>query len=145
MIVKHRKGVVITGILNDIHHLGIWFVEKVLEREGYKVVRLGTMLAQEDFIKAAIETAADAVFASCSNGHAEFDCQGLREGFVEAGLPNILLYLGGALSVQPKPWKELESLFLGMGFDRIAPPGTKPEEVIKWLEEDLRKRKQGGI
>jgi len=143
-MVKRSKAVIVTGVLNDIHHLGIWFVEKMLEREGYKVVRLGTMLLQEDFIKAAIETAADAVFVSCSNGHAEFECQGLRDKFIEAGLPNILLYLGGALSVQPKPWPELEAIFLNMDFNRVFPQGIRIEDVIKILEEDLQNRKRGG-
>ncbi len=143
-MVDRSKAVIVTGVLNDIHSIGLWFVEKMLEREAYKVVRLGTMLLQEDFIKAALETAADAVFISCSNGHAEFDCKGLREGFVESGLPNMLLYLGGALSVQPKPWPELEAIFLNMGFDRVFPQGTRIEEVIKILEEDLQIRKRGG-
>ena len=46
---------------------------------NYNVVNLGVMVAQEEYIAAAIETNADAILVSSMYGHGEIDCQGLRQ------------------------------------------------------------------
>lgn len=47
--------------------------------------------AKEAFVKAAIETTADAILVSSLYGHGEIDAKGLREKCVEAGLQGIKL------------------------------------------------------
>ncbi len=59
---------------------------------------------------------------------------------IEAGLDDILLYVGGNLVVGKHPWPEVEKRFLEMGFDRAFPPGTRTEEVIEKLNTDFAAR-----
>ena len=59
---------------------------------------------------------------------------------VEAGLEDILIYVGGNLVVGKTPWPEVERKFLDMGFDRAFPPGTRVEAVLESLDHDFASR-----
>jgi methylaspartate mutase sigma subunit len=95
------------------------------------------MVSQEEYIQAALETDADAIMVSSLYGHGELDCRGLREKCKEAGLDNILLYVGGNIVVGKQPFDEVEVRFKKMGYDRVFGPGTAPEETIACLKEDF--------
>ena len=132
------KGTLVTGVIGeDIHNIGISILEYALRNAGFKIVSLGVQCSQEDFIHAAIETKADAILVSTLSGHAAITCSGLRDNCVEAGLKDILLYLGGKLVVGEPPWEETEKLFKDMGIDRVYPPRALPEPVIADLEADI--------
>lgn len=136
-----RRRTLVTGVIGaDTHIVGNRILSMALEKAGYKVVALGALTPAEEFIKAAIETAADGVMVSSLYGQGELDCRGFRDLCVEAGLEDILLYVGGNLVVGKQPWPEVEKRFLAMGFDRAFPPGTRTEEVIEMLETDFAKR-----
>ena len=137
------KGTLVTGVIGeDIHNIGISILEYALRKAGFRIVSLGVQCSQEDFIHAAIETKADAILVSTLSGHAAITCSGLRDKCVEAGLKDILLYLGGKLVIGEPPWKETEKMFKDMGVNRIYPPGTLPEPVIADLKTDLLIGKQ---
>jgi methylaspartate mutase sigma subunit len=133
------KGMVVTGVIGeDTHSIGIKILELTLTAAGFKVVPLGIQVSQEEYVNAAIETNADAIFVSSLNGHAPIACQGLREKCIEAGLAHVLLYIGGMLLMRDKTWPEIETLFKDMGFNRVYPPSVLPNAVIKQLEADLK-------
>jgi methylaspartate mutase sigma subunit len=135
-------GVVVTGVIgSDTHIVGNRLLSMALEGAGYKVVALGALTPATDFIKAAIETDADAILVSSLYGQGELDCRGFRDLCVEGGLADILLYVGGNLVVGKQSWPEVEQRFIEMGFDRAAPPGTRIEAVLGWLAEDLAARR----
>jgi len=139
-----RMSVLVTGVIgSDTHIVGNRILTMALERAGHKVVALGALTPAADFVKAAIETAADAILVSSLYGHGELDCRGFRDLCVEAGLDDILLYVGGHLVIGRTPWPEVERRFLDMGFDRAAPPGTRAETVIDWLARDFAARERG--
>ena len=94
-------------------------------------------MSQEEYISAAIETGADAILVSSLYGHGELDCRGLRDKCNEAGLKDILLYVGGNIVVGKQPFNEVEKRFKAMGFDRVFGPGTAPEITIAALYEDF--------
>jgi methylaspartate mutase sigma subunit len=131
----------VTGVIgSDTHIVGNRILSMALEKAGYKVVSLGALTPAADFVKAAVETAADAILVSSLYGQGELDCRGFRDLCVEAGLDDILLYVGGNLIVGKHPWPAVEKIFLDMGFDRAAPPGTRVETVMEWLHEDFAAR-----
>jgi methylaspartate mutase sigma subunit len=135
------KKVLVTGVIgSDTHIVGNRILSMALEKAGYKVVALGALTPAPEFVKAAIETNADAILVSSLYGQGELDCRGFRELCVEAGLDDMLLYIGGNLIVGKHPWPEVEKIFLDMGFDRVAAPGTRAETVIEWLAQDLAAR-----
>ena len=138
-----KQKVLVTGVIgSDTHIVGNRILSMALEAAGYKVIALGALTPAGDFVKAAVETAADAIMVSSLYGQGELDCRGFRDLCIEAGLDDILLYLGGNLVVGKQAWPEVEKRFLDMGFDRAASPGTKIETVIEWLSRDFAARDQ---
>ncbi len=128
----------VTGVIgSDTHIVGNRILSMALEKAGFKVVSLGALTPAPEFVKAAVETAADAILVSSLYGQGELDCRGFRDLCVEAGLEDILLYVGGNLIVGKHPWPTIEKIFLEMGFDRVAAPGTRVETVLEWLAQDL--------
>ena len=131
----------VTGVIgSDTHIVGNRILTMALEDAGYRVVSLGALTPAGDFIKAAVETAADAILISSLYGQGELDCRGFRELCIEAGLDDILLYVGGNLVVGKQPWNETERRFLDMGFDRAFPPGTRVDAALAALAADFGAR-----
>lgn len=138
------KRTIVTGVIGaDTHIVGNRVLSMALEKAGFKVVSLGALTPADEFVKAAIETAADAILVSSLYGQGELDCRGFREICIEAGIDDILLYVGGNLVVGKQPWEEVEKRFIDMGFDRAFPPGTRTPEVVDILDRDFAARTQG--
>ena len=141
---KRQDVTLVTGVIgSDTHIVGNRILSMALEEAGYSVVVLGALTPADEFIKAAIETAADGIMVSSLYGQGELDCRGFRDLCVEAGLEDILLYVGGNLVVGKTPWDVVEKRFLDMGFDRAFPPGTRTPGVIEALDRDFATRAQG--
>jgi methylaspartate mutase sigma subunit len=133
----------VTGVIgSDTHIVGNRILSMALEKAGYKVVALGALTPAEDFIRAAVETNANAILVSSLYGQGELDCRGFRDLCVEAGLEDILVYVGGNLVVGKQTWAEVEQRFVAMGFDRAFPPGTRTDDVIRILAEDFAARER---
>ncbi len=131
----------VTGVIGaDTHIVGNRILSLGLEEAGFKVVALGALTPADEFVKAAIETAADGIMVSSLYGQGELDCRGFRELCIEAGLEGILLYVGGNLVVGKQDWADVEKRFLDMGFDRAFPNGTRTEEVVEALTRDFAAR-----
>jgi len=128
----------VLGVIGmDVHAVGNKILEYSFTNAGFKVINLGVMVTQEEFIHAAIETGAKAIIVSSLYGHGELDCRGLREKCVEMGIGDILLYVGGNLVVGKTSFAQVEKTFNNMGFDRIYPSGTPPETAVADLRCDL--------
>lgn len=139
---KGRK--LVTGVIGaDTHIVGNRILSMALEEAGFEIITLGAITPAEDFIKAAIETAADGIMVSSLYGQGELDCRGFRDMCIEAGLEDILIYVGGNLVVGKQDWADVECRFLEMGFDRAFPPGTRGDDVIEKLNADFTARTQG--
>lgn len=132
-----KKTVVIGVIGSDVHAVGNKVIDYALNKAGFNVVNIGVLSTQEDFINAAVETNADCIMVSSLYGHAELDCQGFREKCNEAGLNDILLYIGGNIVVGKQDFAEVEKRFKKMGFDRVYGPGVGIEVGIEDLKKDL--------
>lgn len=131
------KTIVLGVIGVDAHVVGNKILAQALKDAGFGVVNLGTFVPAEDFIKAAIETNADAILVGSLCGHGELDCRGFREKCVEAGKGDIHLVVGGNLVVGKQDWDGVRETFAAMGFNRVYPPGAAIQEVIDDLNADL--------
>ncbi|WP_227874336.1 methylaspartate mutase subunit S [Tumebacillus algifaecis] len=132
------KATVVIGVIGaDCHAVGNRILDHVFREAGFDVVNIGVLSSQEDFIAAAIETGAKAMLVSSLYGHGEIDCRGLREKCQEAGLSDIVLYVGGNLVVGKHDFPEVEARFLEMGFDRVFSPETPLDVAVRNLHEDL--------
>ena len=137
---KQRPRVVLGTIGQDAHVVGSSVLRYALEAAGLEPVFLGALVQPKEFIDAAKETAASAIWVSSLYGMARIDCEGFRDKCVEAGMSDILLYIGGILVTDPEQWEQTEKLFKSYGFDRVYPPQTKPETAIADLRADLAVR-----
>lgn len=132
------KVTMVMGVIGaDVHAVGNKILEYAFTQAGINVINLGVMVTQEEYIAAAIETNADIIVVSSLYGHGEIDCRGLRDKCNEAGLKDIPLYVGGNLVVGKSNFKEVEKRFLDMGFSRVYPPGTTPEQCVEDIKKDL--------
>jgi methylaspartate mutase sigma subunit len=137
---------IVTGVAgDDIHVMGIRLVEHALKSAGAKVVSLGVMTPISEFVEAAVETAADAVVLSSSNGHAAISCDGIREAFIEAGIGEMLLYIGGNLNVgRAASFEDVERQFQILGFDRVFEPNADLNAALVLIAADMHAREKVG-
>lgn len=136
----NAKTVVLGVIGSDCHAVGNKIIEHALTREGFKVINIGVMVSQDEFIDAAIETGANAILVSSIYGHGEIDCDGLRGRCLERGLDRVVLYVGGNLVIGKRDFSEVESVFLDMGYDRVFPATVDLGEVANLLKYDIAER-----
>lgn len=134
-----KRPTVLTGTVGmDAHVIGTKIISRALREEGFKVIELGILTPPEEFIQAAVETGADAMLMSSLYGMAELDLRGFKEKCIEAGLGDVLLYLGGILGVGRHDFAEDEKKFKAMGFDRVYPPEADIKAAIEDLKADLK-------
>jgi len=131
------KTVVLGVIGADCHAVGNKIIDHFLTNQGFKVVNLGVMVSQDEFIDAAIETNASAVLVSSIYGHGEIDCLGFRGRCIERGLEHVVLYVGGNLVIGKRDFAEVEAMFLAMGFDKVFSPSVELTDVVRMLRSDI--------
>lgn len=130
---------VITGTVGrDAHVIGTKILSRALREAGFNVVELGILTPPEEFIQAALDNKADAILMSSLYGMGENDVQGFKEKCLEAGLTDLLLYIGGNLSVGKHDFSEAEATFKKLGFDRVYPPASDVKTAIADLWADLK-------
>jgi methylaspartate mutase sigma subunit len=132
-----KINVVIGVIGADVHAVGNRIIDYAFTQAGFNVINLGVMVSQKEFMDAAIETNAKAIIVSSLYGHGELDCRGMGDMLKEAGLEDVLLYIGGNLVVGKSDFNEVEQLFKSMGFNRVYPPGADINQGIEDLKQDL--------
>jgi methylaspartate mutase S subunit len=136
-----KQPTVITGTVGmDAHVIGTKILSRAFREAGFNVVELGIMTPPEEFIQAAVETEADAILMSSLYGMAELDVRVFKEKCIEAGLEDVILYIGGILGVGKHDFKDDEEKFKKLGFDRVYPPEADLKTAITDLWRDLKAR-----
>lgn len=136
-----NKPTVLLGVIgSDCHAVGNKILEKIFSDGGFKVFNLGVMVAQDEFLDAAVETGAKAILVSSIYGHGELDCEGFRDRAIERGLESIILYVGGNLVIGKTDVAVVREKFRKMGFDRVFTPDDDLEKAVRLLWKDIQKR-----
>ena len=137
-----KEMTIVMGVIGaDCHAVGNKILERFFRDSGFKVVNLGVMVSQDEYIDAAIETGAEGILVSSLYGHGEIDCQGFRERCTERGLEGIVLFVGGNLVVGKTPADEVKKKFLDMGFDYVATPDDDLREEAEALKTMILERR----
>ena len=132
-----KAPTIITGTVGmDAHVIGTKVVSRALKDAGFNVVALGMQVTPEEFISVAQETNADAILMTSLYGMSELDLKGFNEKRMEAGLEDVILYIGGNLVIGRYEPAEVEPRFKNLGFDRVYPPET---DIVAVIESDLKK------
>ena len=136
-----NQHTIILGVIgSDCHSVGNKILDAYFSQQGYRVVNLGVMVSQDEFIDAALQSGADAILVSSLYGHGEIDCDGFRRRCTERGLGDILLYLGGNLVVGKASHEAVLRKFEALGFDRVFTAADDLDQVAARLQADLEKR-----
>ncbi len=134
-----KKPTIVTGTVgSDAHVIGTKILSRAFREAGFNVVSLGCLTPPDEFIKVAQETNAAAILMSSLYGMAELDLRGFKEKMKEAGLGDVLLYIGGILDIYRHDFKIDEVKFKKMGFDRVYPPEADLKSAIVDLWNDLK-------
>lgn len=137
-----RPVTLVLGVIgSDCHSVGNRILQVFFEEQGFRVVNLGVLVSQDEFIDAAIESDAQAILVSSLYGHGELDCAGFRDRCVERGLDHVLCYVGGNLVVGKVSPEDVSRRFKAMGFDRVFPASADLDEVARLLRDDLARRR----
>ncbi len=137
------QPMIVTGTLgSDSHIIGTKIISRALREAGFRVTALGSYTPIEDFLKAAQETKAEAILISSLYGMAEFDLKGFKEKKLEAGLGEVIFYIGGNLMIGRQDHSEVEKKFKEIGFDRVYPPDADIEAAIQDLKNDLKAKEK---
>jgi len=133
-----ERTTIVLGVIGaDVHAVGNKIIDFAFTNAGYNVINLGVMVSQEEFIEAALESAAKAILVSSLYGHGEIDCRGLRAKCDEAGLSGVRIYVGGNLVIGKTDPETVITTFKNMGFDRVYPSSVPIETALKEISEDL--------
>ncbi|EIS0958749.1 methylaspartate mutase subunit S [Salmonella enterica] len=136
-----KKSTLVIGVIGaDCHAVGNKVLDRVFTVHDFRVINLGVMVNQDEYIDAAIETGADAIVVSSIYGHGDIDCLGLRERCIERGIGDILLYVGGNLVVGKHDFAGVEAKFKEMGFNRVFAPSHDLEDVCQLMANDINQR-----
>ena len=134
---KQAPVVVLVVIGNDIHVVANRVLEICLSSVGIRTINLGTNNMPQDFADTAMECSADAVLIGSLNGEAPHWCRNLREWFVERGIGDVLIYLGGNVVTGDLPREEIEKNFHGFGIDRVYHGAVDFDVMILSLQQDI--------
>ena len=133
------SGRVVIGVIgDDIHVVGNRIMQLALEESGFQVFNLRTRNRPDHFCQAALEANAHAVFVSSLNGEGEYWCADFRKRFIDAGIGEVLLYVGGNLVVGTRSTDEVVTLFERYGFDRVYHQQPDIGVAIADLLEDMK-------
>jgi methylmalonyl-CoA mutase C-terminal domain/subunit len=118
----------------DGHDRGAKVVARALSDAGYEVVYTGLHQTPEMIAAAAVQESVDAVGLSIMSGAHMTLFPAVLEALKARGAEDILVFGGGIV-----PDDDLEPLKQA-GVAMIFKPGTSTDDIIKWVEENIRPR-----
>ncbi len=133
--------VIVLGVIGaDCHAVGNRILDEFFTEQKFRVINTGVMTSQDEFVQAARENNATAIMVSTLYGHGEIDCSGLRDKCDNAGLNDIILYIGGNLTVGSHSFEDIEKTYLDMGFNRAFNADADLDECVELLRKDISDR-----
>jgi methylmalonyl-CoA mutase C-terminal domain/subunit len=118
----------------DGHDRGAKVVARALADAGYEVVYTGLHQTPEMIAAAAVQEAVDAVGLSIMSGAHMTLFPAVIDALKARGAGEVVVFGGGIV-----PKDDLPKL-AAIGVARIFTPGTSTQEIVDWVENDLRPR-----
>jgi methylmalonyl-CoA mutase C-terminal domain/subunit len=121
----------------DGHDRGAKVVARALADAGYEVIYTGLHQTPEMIAAAAIQESADAVGLSIMSGAHMTHFPAVLEALRARGAGEVVVFGGGIV-----PDEDVRAL-QAQGVAAIFKPGTSTQEIVDWIERDLRPRVEG--
>jgi methylmalonyl-CoA mutase C-terminal domain/subunit len=116
----------------DGHDRGAKVVARALADAGYEVVYTGLHQTPEMIAAAAVQEAVDAVGLSIMSGAHMTLFPAVIDALKQRGVGDMVVFGGGIV-----PKDDLPKL-AEMGVAKIFTPGASTNEIVEWVEKDLR-------
>jgi methylmalonyl-CoA mutase C-terminal domain/subunit len=121
----------------DGHDRGAKVVARALADAGYEVVYTGLHQTPEMIAAAAVQEAVDAVGLSIMSGAHMTLFPAVIDALKQRGAGDVVVFGGGIV-----PKDDLPKL-AEMGVAKIFTPGASTNEIVEWVEKDLRPKVAG--
>jgi methylmalonyl-CoA mutase C-terminal domain/subunit len=118
----------------DGHDRGAKVVARALADAGYEVIYTGLHQTPEMIAAAAVQESVDAVGLSIMSGAHMTHFPAVLEALRGRGAGDVVVFGGGIV-----PDDDVVAL-KKMGVAEIFKPGTSTQEIVSWIERDLRPR-----
>jgi methylmalonyl-CoA mutase C-terminal domain/subunit len=122
----------------DGHDRGAKVVAAALRDGGFEVIYTGLHQTCEAIVNAALQEDADAVCVSILSGAHMTLFPEILELMAKKGMKDVLLCGGGII-----PQEDADELNR-RGVGRLFGPGTDTREIVKYLEEEIPRRRPAG-
>jgi methylmalonyl-CoA mutase C-terminal domain/subunit len=119
----------------DGHDRGAKVVAAALRDAGFEVIYTGLHQTCETIVNAALQEDADAVCVSILSGAHMTVFPEILELMAKKGMKDVLLCGGGII-----PPEDAEAL-AKLGVGRLFGPGTDTRDIVKYLEEEIPRRR----
>jgi methylmalonyl-CoA mutase cobalamin-binding domain/chain len=134
---KRPIRVVVAKAGLDGHDRGAKVVARALRDAGMEVIYTGVHQTPEQVVETALQEDVDAVGISLLSGAHNYIFPRVAELMREKGMNDVLLFGGGIIPEADVPGLQRA------GVGRIFPPGASLEEIVRYLNEAVGKRRVG--
>ena len=121
----------------DGHDRGAKVVARALADAGYEVIYTGLHQTPQMIATAALQEAVDAVGLSIMSGAHMTHFPAVMEALQAAGAGGVVVFGGGIV-----PDDDVAAL-KQLGVAAIFKPGASTQEIVDWIERELRPRLEG--
>jgi len=135
---KKKIRVLIAKVGLDGHDRGAKVICNALRDAGMEVIYTGLHNTPEQVVRAALQEDVDVIGVSLLSGAHMTIFPKIKRLMDEAGLDDVVLLGGGIIPDEDK--EELRKL----GVKGLFGPGTPLEEIIRCIEEEVAKIREGG-
>ena len=118
------------------HQRGYWVLAKALMKSGIEVV-LGGIQTPKDIVETAIQEDVDMIGLSSLAGAHKYLFPKVIELLKDNGADDIVVCAGGII-----PEEDIRKLKKA-GIKEIFTPGSSLEDIVKWVEENVKPREDG--
>jgi methylmalonyl-CoA mutase C-terminal domain/subunit len=136
--VKRRLRILVAKAGLDGHDRGAKIVARALADAGYEVIYSGLHQTPEMIAAAAVQESVDAVGLSMMSGAHMTHFPAVLAALRAAGANEVVLFGGGIV-----PADDAAAL-KAQGVAAIFTPGTSTQQIVDWIERDLRPRVEAG-
>jgi methylmalonyl-CoA mutase, C-terminal domain len=121
----------------DGHDRGAKVVARALADAGYEVIYTGLHQTPDMIASAAVQESADAVGLSIMSGAHMTHFPAVLDALRARGAGDVVVFGGGIV-----PDEDVAAL-KELGVPVIFKPGTSTQEIVDWIERELRPRVEG--
>ena len=135
MVEERKIRILIAKPGLDGHDRGARIVARALRDGGFEVIYTGCHQTPEQIVSTAIQEDVDLIGLSSLSGAHTYSFPRVMELLRENGAEDIAVIGGGIF-----PIEDIAKL-KSYGIKEIFEPGTKLEDIVKWVRENIKPRK----